>query len=126
MISGLAKVVVDVVDQDRAKRFWTEQVGFDVVQDTEAGNERWLEVRSPDGTILVLGRTAAGPGDRAGVRPELPTSNVLFECDDLGQTFAELSGRGVEFSQPPIELGFGWWSLFDDTEGNRFALVPRS
>jgi hypothetical protein len=25
----------------------------------------------------------------------------------------------------PVQQEFGWWSLFNDTEGNRFALVPR-
>jgi predicted enzyme related to lactoylglutathione lyase len=28
----------------------------------------------------------------------------------------------VEFPQPPVYQPFGWWSMFNDTEGNRFAL----
>jgi lactoylglutathione lyase len=31
----------------------------------------------------------------------------------------------MEFPQPPVEQPFGWWSLFEDPDGNRFALVPR-
>src|SRR5215207_7477739 len=126
MISGISKVVLDVEDQDRAKQFWTSSMGFNVVQDVPYGEERWLEVSSPDrSTVLVLGRTSAGPGNRAAVPATLPTSSVMFSCDDLPRTYAELSARGVAFPQPPVKQQFGWWSLFSDTEGNRFALVPR-
>ena len=125
MISGVSKVVVDVEDQDRARAFWTTVMGFELVRDTPYGAERWLEVRSPDGaTTLVLGRSATGPGDRAAVPEALPTANVMFRCDDLAATYRELTARGVEFPQPPVRQAFGWWSLFNDTEGNRFALTP--
>jgi predicted enzyme related to lactoylglutathione lyase len=126
MAIGIGKAVLDVEDQDRAKAFWTTTMGFEVVQDVVYGDERWLEVKAPDnGVILILGRSAAGPGDRASVLEMLPTSNVQFYTDDLAATYEELSGRGVEFPQPPVQQHFGWWSLFNDTEGNRFALVPR-
>ena len=57
--------------------------------------------------------------------PMLPTSNVWFYCEDLAATHKELSARGVEFPQPPVELFFGWWSIFSDPDGNRFVLMPR-
>jgi lactoylglutathione lyase len=125
MIGGVSKVGVDVEDQDRARAFWTRTMGFDVVQDTPYGeDERWLEVRSPDkGVVLILGLRRGGrpvPPD-----PLLPTSNVFFYADDLDVTYQELAGRGVAFPQPPIDQPFGRWSVFEDTEGNRFALVPR-
>jgi lactoylglutathione lyase len=63
--------------------------------------------------------------DRSNVPAELPTSNVMFYCDDLQQTFQELTGRGVEFAQAPTEMSFGWWSMFEDPDGNRYALQPR-
>jgi lactoylglutathione lyase len=123
---GIGKVVLDVEDQDRAKQFWCGRMGFEVLQDTPYGDERWLEVGSPDRSIvLVLGRSSVGPGDRAAVPDMLPTSNVMFRCDDVQRTYAELTVRGVEFPQPPVHQPFGWWSLFNDSEGNRFALVPR-
>ena len=74
--------------------------------------------------VLVLGRTSTGPGDRSAIDDRLPTSNVMFRCEDVPATYRDLSGRGVDFPQPPVELNFGWWCLFSDTEGNRFALQP--
>jgi lactoylglutathione lyase len=124
VVGGVTQVVVEVEDQDRAKRFWTEQLGFELVQDAPYGQERWLEVRTPDKAVtLVLGLRQ---GERL-TAPDasLPTSNVMFYAQDLQQTYTELTARGVVFSQPPVRQPFGWWSLFQDQEGNRFALVPR-
>jgi lactoylglutathione lyase len=123
VIEGVSKVVVEVEDQDRALAFWTATQGFELVQDTAYGDERWVEVRTPDkGVILVL---SPRRDDRPNASDVLPTSSVFFCCDDLAETYEELRSRGVEFPQPPVELSFGWWSMFHDGEGNRFALHPR-
>jgi lactoylglutathione lyase len=123
VIDGVSKVVIKVADQARALRFWTERLGFELHQDTPCGDERWVEVRTPDkGVILVL---SPSQDDRPSASDMLPTSNVFFYCDDLAVTYDELRSRGVEFPQPPVQLSFGWWSMFQDQEGNRFALHPR-
>jgi lactoylglutathione lyase len=123
MVRGINQVVLEVDDQDRASAFWTEAMGFELAQDAPYGDERWLEVRTPDKAVtIVLSRRQ---GERPSVPAELPTSNLMFYCDDLARTYEELRARGVEFPQPPVEQPFGWWSLFEDTEGNRFALTPR-
>jgi lactoylglutathione lyase len=124
VVGGVAQVVVEVEDQDRAKQFWTEKMGFELVQDAPYGEERWLEVRTPDkAVVLVLG---VRQGERpTAPHPSLPTSNVMFYTRDLQRTYQELTARGVQFPQPPVQQPFGWWSLFADPDGNRFALVPR-
>ena len=123
MIAEVSKVVIEVDDQARALEFWTEKLGFQLHQNTPYGEERWVEVRSPErGLSLVI---TPRRGDRPRARDPLPTSNVFFCCDDLMETYEELHSRGVRFPQPPVELSFGWWALFEDQEGNRFALHPR-
>jgi predicted enzyme related to lactoylglutathione lyase len=123
VVEGVSKIVIEVEDQNRALQFWTDAMGFEPVRDATYGEERWLEVRTPDrGLILVLHQREGGPPSAPDA---LPTSNVFFYCDDLGRTYGELHSRGVEFPQPPVEQSFGWWSMFHDQEGNRFALRPR-
>jgi lactoylglutathione lyase len=123
VIEGVSKVVIEVDDQAGALEFWTETLGFELYQETANGEERWIEVRTPDkGLIIVL---SPRQNDRPSASEMLPTSNVFFCCDDLAETYDELRSRGVAFPQPPVELSFGWWSLFQDHEGNRFALHPR-
>jgi lactoylglutathione lyase len=123
VIEGVSKVVVEVEDQARALEFWTDTLGFELHRDGTYGDERWVEVAAPDkGLILVL---SPRRDERPSASEELPTSNVFFCCDDLAETYDELRARGVEFPQPPVMLSFGWWSIFQDQEGNRFALHPR-
>jgi lactoylglutathione lyase len=123
VVEGVSKVMIEVEDQDRARTFWTELMGFELVRDASDGEERWLEVRTPDRSmILVLSQRLGDPPSAPDV---LPTSNVFFCCADLARTYGELHSRGVVFAQPPVEQSFGWWSMFLDQEGNRFALRPR-
>jgi lactoylglutathione lyase len=123
VIGGVSTVVVEVEDQERAKRFWNETLGFEVAQDAAYGEERWLEVRTPDKAVALVLDLRKGPRPTA-QDLSLPTANVSFYADDLQQTHAELTARGVKFPQPPIQQPFGWWSIFEDPDGNRFALVP--
>jgi lactoylglutathione lyase len=123
VIKGVSKVVIEVDDQARALEFWTERLGFELYRDIAYGDERWVEVRTPnEGLILVLSPRRA---ERPSASDLLRRSNVFFCCDDLAETYGELRSRGVAFPQPPVELSFGWWSIFQDHEGNRFALHPR-
>lgn len=125
-IQGVSKVVVGVEDQARAKAFWTETVGFTVTTDVPYDDQgrRWVEVTAPNGTILVLSES---PEDRRrfGDSDQLPTSNFFFYADDVEKTCEELSAKGVEFPAKPEKQPWGWWSMFTDSEGNRFALQQR-
>jgi predicted enzyme related to lactoylglutathione lyase len=123
MISGVHQVVLEVEDQDRALDFWTQTMGFELSRDTPYGDERWLEVRTLDKAVSMV--LSLRDGERPTAPGVVPTSNVFFYCDDLPKTYEELRSRGVEFPQPPAEQPFGWWSMFEDPEGNRFALAPR-
>jgi lactoylglutathione lyase len=123
VIAGVSKVVIEVEDQARALAFWTETLGFELHQDTAYGEERWVEVRTPDGRLILV--LSPRRNERPTSSEMLPTLNVFFCCDDLAETYDELRSRGVTFPQPPVELSFGWWSMFQDQEGNRFALHPR-
>jgi lactoylglutathione lyase len=122
MIRGVAKVVVPVDDQDRAREFWTQRAGFSLARDESFGGERWIEVAPPDGgPVLVLSPRLPGQ-ERPDVPDMLPPSPVMFTCDDIESTYREMSERGVEFSSPPARMHFGWWALFRDQEGTRYAL----
>jgi predicted enzyme related to lactoylglutathione lyase len=122
VISGVNKVVVPVDDQARALEFWTERVGFELERDESYGDERWIEVSPPSGgPLLVLSpREPANP--RPEVPGELPHSPIFFDCDDIEATFNEMRERGVTFAKPPERQYFGWWALFEDPDGTRYAL----
>jgi predicted enzyme related to lactoylglutathione lyase len=122
MISGVSQVVVPVDDQDVAKEFWTTVMGFSLVTDQTYGDERWTEVTPPDRRVrLVLSRRQPGEPRRQ-APDQLPHSDVFFTCADIEGTYAELTERGVKFPAPPVRMHFGWWSMFEDPDGTRYAL----
>jgi predicted enzyme related to lactoylglutathione lyase len=59
---------------------------------------------------------------RREVPDDLPHSPVFFTCEDIQETYRELTERGVRFPAPPTEMDFGWWAMFEDDQGTRYAL----
>ncbi|KIP52862.1 VOC family protein [Leucobacter komagatae] len=123
MITGAKTIRVGVADQSKAKDFWTDKLGAELVQDESYGENRWVEVRLPDGVVIVLEPRDGAAPEAPGGQPNTP---VFLACDDLDATYRDLSSRGVEFVQEPVDLPFGRWSMFTDGQGNHFALEPRS
>ena len=123
MITNVRKIVLPVDDEGRAAEFWTSRLGFEVVCDQSYGNgQRWLEIAPPDGSIaLILSRRPADEARRT-VPEQLPHSPVFFNTDDIQKTYEELSARGVRCPAPPVRMPFGWWAMFEDHEGTRYAL----
>ena len=122
MITKASTVGIYVSDQDRALDFYVNKLGFEKLIDEPMGSgARWIEV-APAGaqTHLVL-FTPPGQEDRIGT-----FSNVVFGCDDMRRTHAELAGRGVRFSQEPSIEPWGTWAQFKDPDGNEFGLIERS
>jgi len=46
-----------------------------------------------------------------------------FAVDDLEAEHARLTGHGVEFTQPPTDIGTAVVAVFDDTCGNLIQLI---
>ena len=122
MITRVSKVVVPVADQQAAVDFWATTMGFDVVRDDTYGDERWIEIKPPEqDLVLVLSPRQSGEQRRT-VPDELPHSDLFFDCADIESTYTLLRARGVKFPLPPARQHFGWWALFEDSEGTRYAL----
>ncbi|HEX2275028.1 MAG TPA: VOC family protein [Acidimicrobiales bacterium] len=117
----LAAVFVD--DQDKARRIYTEALGFQVKTDVDLGEGgRWLTVVSPedpDGTELLL----EPPDDAAASFQEhLRTAGkpaTSFTTDDCRRTYEELSASGVRFVTEPTKMPYGGTdAVFEDGCGN--------
>ena len=122
MISGVSKVVLPVDDQERAKDFWVDRLGFELRRDESYGDERWIEVSPPGQDLLLALTRRPGSEARRELPDQLPHSPVFFNCADIEQTYRELTERGVDFPVPPARQHFGWWALFADPDGTRYAL----
>lgn len=122
---NVTSVLVD--DQDKALDFYTRVLGFEKKTDMPAGEYRWLTVVSPeapDGVELLLEpdqHPAAGPYKQALVADGIPFTS--FAVDDVNVEHARLLAAGVEFTQPPTEMGPVTTAVFDDTCGNLIQIA---
>ena len=75
-------------------------------------------------TELVLepdGHPAAPPFKEALVADGIPFTS--FAVDDVHAEYERLTGRGVTFTQPPVDMGPVTTAVFDDTCGNLIQLA---
>ena len=95
------------MDQDAAKNFYTEKLGFEVRNDVTMDGFRWLTVSPPGQPDFELIRFRPGPPmhdeeSAAALRSLLAKgalSGGVWETHDCRATYRELSERGVVFLQ---------------------------
>lgn len=121
----ITSVFVD--DQEKALDFYTRVLGFRKKTDVPAGGARWLTVVSaeePDGPELLLepaGHPAVRPYREALVADGIPLAQ--FTVPDVNAEYERLRGLGVEFTQPPLDVGPVSMVVFEDTYGNLIQYV---
>ena len=131
MSQGVGVVGLYVRDQDEALAFYTEKLGFRVHTDARNGSYRWLTVQHPDQPSFQLGLFVPGPPTvdadtaqalRAAVAKGAMPPLVLV-VDDCRAAYTRLSGRGVEFTQEPVERYGSVDASFRDPSGNGWKLI---
>jgi predicted enzyme related to lactoylglutathione lyase len=112
----LELVAVPVSDVDRAKRFYTEQVGFNADQDHQVSDDlRFVQLTPPGSACSIalgLGLTDAQPGSVTGLQ---------LVVSDIDAARAQLAERGVEVSQVQ-DFPWGRFVFFADPDGNRWSV----
>jgi predicted enzyme related to lactoylglutathione lyase len=138
MITRLSHSTVYVVDQDRAKDFYCNKLGFEVRTEATMGTFRWLTVgpkTQPELEIVLMKimPSQMGPkgldAEKAAMLKTLVEAGVLgagvWQTDDCRKTYAELVERGVVFTSEPKEMPYGIEAIFRDDSGNFFSLTQR-
>ena len=134
MITRLSHATVFVLDQDSAKTFYTEKLGFEVRNDTELGELRWLTVgpKSQPDVEMILAYPAPPMFDEetgATIRGLVAKGSLgagVLATDDCHATYEDLKAKGVEFIQEPAERPYGIEAIFRDDSGNWFSLTQRA
>jgi lactoylglutathione lyase len=125
MAQRLGYVALVVRDYDEAISFYTQSLGFQVIEDTDLGNgKRWVLVRPPgEGTDLLLAR-AVNPEQASRIGNQTGGRVFLFlHTDDFWRDYREMNARGVKFVRPPSEEAHGTVAVFEDLYGNKWDLL---
>jgi catechol 2,3-dioxygenase-like lactoylglutathione lyase family enzyme len=134
MIDAVSHVNVWVHDQDEAKAFYTEKLGFEVRQDAtleEFGGYRWLTVGPPNqpdvNVILSVPSPPAIDAETAKPLLEMVAKGALgpgiMRTEDCRAACKELESRGVELTAQPEERFYGIDAGFRDPSGNEWRIV---
>jgi predicted enzyme related to lactoylglutathione lyase len=101
---------------DRAKRFYTEQVGFDADHDHRISPElRFVQLTPPGSACSIAlgtGVTDASPGSVRGLQ---------MVVSDIDAARAQLVDGGVDVSEVQ-DFPWGRFVFFADPDGNRWAV----
>ncbi len=131
MITRISHVNLFVLDQERAKTFYTEQLGFVVRNDSVLDGFRWLTVGPKDqpdvAVLLAYPSPPMFSQEDAETLRDLVAKGALgggvLETNDCRATYEELKGKGVTFLQEPADRPYGIEALFRDDSGNWFSLT---
>jgi len=134
MITNVALTTVYCLDQDVARDFYVDKLGFRPGTDATMGDFRWVTVYHPDHRELEITLMTPGPPldpDAADfIRRQLgkgQMGGLGLTVDDCRKTYDELSALGVEFVQEPSERPYGVEAVMRDVSGNWLVLVePRA
>lgn len=123
----LVTIVVD--EYDPAIRFFTDALGFELVEDSPATTndgrpKRWVVVRPPGAETGVLLARADDDRQRAAVGQQVAGRVGFFlRVDDFAAAHRRMTSAGVEFVGQPRVEPYGEVAVFLDVAGNRWDLL---
>ena len=121
----LAHITVVVKDYDEAIDFYTQKLGFELIEDTDLGNgKRWVLV-APSGSecTLLLGK-AVDNNQQSAIGNQTGGRVFLFlHTEDFWSDYKDLCGKGIIFKEKPREEKYGTVVVFEDLYGNLWDLL---
>lgn len=126
MKQSIQSVALLVRDYDEAIAFYTQVLGFTLVEDSDlGGGKRWVTVSPPGstGTSLLLAQ-ASTPEQIAHIGNQTGGRVFLFlQTDDFWRDYPILKARGLNFIEEPREEPYGVVAIFEDLYGNRWDFI---
>jgi catechol 2,3-dioxygenase-like lactoylglutathione lyase family enzyme len=115
----LEVVIVPVADIDRAKAFYTDQLGFDVDHDTKIDDDNRITQLTPPGSgcSIVIGKGVVPPMDPGSIQ------GLQLVVNDVRAARAELIERGVDVSEVEYASPSGLRPAKDDDDLNNAGFI---
>jgi len=131
MSQGIEVMGLYVRDQEEARAFYVEKLGFRVHTDVKNGDYRWLTVQHPDQPSFQLGLFAPGPPALDAATAQAVRAIVakgampplVLTVDDCRAAYERMRASGVEFTQEPVDRFGSVDAGFRDPSGNGWKLI---
>jgi catechol 2,3-dioxygenase-like lactoylglutathione lyase family enzyme len=116
-----------VKDYDAAMQFYSQKLGFEVIEDAPFGDRRWITLSLPGSRSALALELAKTPDDLAIVGKQAGGFPFLaLDTADCVGDFKTLQARGVTFHGKPEKGPWGTGVLFEDLYGNKLFLSQES
>jgi catechol 2,3-dioxygenase-like lactoylglutathione lyase family enzyme len=129
MKQSIAHVALVVDDYDEAIKFYTEKLGFTLIDDTpQSETKRWVLV-APKGSSECCLLLAKGVGDEQRSRIGNQTGGRVFlflQTDDFWRDYQNMQAQDIVFVREPKTEEYGTVAVFQDLYGNLWDLVEFS
>jgi catechol 2,3-dioxygenase-like lactoylglutathione lyase family enzyme len=131
MILRVSHATIYVLNQDEARDFYVNKLGFEIRMDQSMDNGfRWLTVSpkgQPDFQLILM--QVDGPNIQPDVAATLrgllergKLGGAVLQADDCRATYEELKAKGVEFVSPPTDRFYGIECVMKDNSHNWYSM----
>ena len=126
MRQKIAHIALVVKDYDEAIKFYSEKLGFQILEDTRlTEDKRWVLIAPPEAeecSILlakaVNDRQTSCIGNQTGGRVFL-----FLYTDDFWRDYNKMVDKNINFIRGPKEESYGVVAVFEDLYGNLWDLI---
>lgn len=126
MYQRIAHIALVVKEYDEAINWYTENLGFQLIEDTPLDKvKRWVIMKPPGAKecCLLLARAAnekqlRAIGNQTGGRVFL-----FLHTDNFWRDYQAYKDCGINFVRPPHEFDYGTVAVFEDLYGNMWDLI---
>lgn len=116
-ISHVQLFSVPVSDQERAKAFYVDMLGFELLRESPMGPMgTWVQLGLPGGDTSITLTTWFDTMPAGSLR------GMVLEVEDLDAMVAELEAKGLEFDHTVNQMPWGRYVSVQDPDGNGIAL----
>ncbi|RQP26474.1 VOC family protein [Piscinibacter terrae] len=131
MNQGIEVIGLYVRDQEEARAFYVDKLGFRVHTDVRNGDYRWLTVQHPDQPSFQLGLFLPGPPMHDAATAQALQALVakgamppmVLTVADCRAAYDRMLGHGVEFTQEPVDRYGTVDAGFRDPSGNGWKMI---
>lgn len=122
MINKIFKITIYVNNQEEAKKFWVDKMGFEVIlEENMMGENKWLEVspKDDDSTTFIL-------YDKNFMKSQNPSINVghpsvMLYTNDIEKSHSDMKSIGIVVEEI-MSYPYGKMYKFFDNDGNGYLL----
>jgi catechol 2,3-dioxygenase-like lactoylglutathione lyase family enzyme len=126
MNQKIVQMALVVREYEEAIAFYTQKLGFELLEDTDMGQgKRWVRVAPRgEGTCGLLLAKAANPGQEQAIGNQSGGRVFLFmHTDDFQRDYQSMLAHGVRFTETPRNEVYGTVVVFEDLYGNKWDLI---